>query len=110
MNTWLIAILVLIAAVGAAIFFVGLLVAVVTTAGLDKRWGFASMLLPPLAIVFCLRHPKQTRYALKLLAAGVALVLLAALPAPLFLGDTVRVGAPSQPMPASPPPASASAG
>ena len=74
MNDLFIVIVVLIGGTGATFLFVGKLIAVVTTAGLNKYWGFASILFPPIAIVYCLMHIDQAKYPLKLMATGLAIL------------------------------------
>lgn len=67
----------LLGATGAAIFFVGNLFTLVTTFGIDKRMGVASVFIPFLSILFCLEHRERAAYPLKLVGVGLALICCA---------------------------------
>jgi hypothetical protein len=49
----------------------------VTTFGIDKRMGVASLFIPCLSILFCLEHRERAAYPLKLVAVGLTLILCA---------------------------------
>ncbi len=59
---------------GAAIFFVGNLFALITTFGLNKKVGIASLFVPFLPAVFCLAHRDKASYPLRLMTIGFALI------------------------------------
>ncbi|MGD8925544.1 MAG: hypothetical protein PVG20_01760 [Thioalkalispiraceae bacterium] len=75
MNELVIIIFALVAAIGLSLLFFGLLAAIVTAAGHNKYWGIASIILPPVAIVYCLLNPEQAKYPLKLLATGLVTII-----------------------------------
>lgn len=79
MNEFLVIIFVLAVAIGLSLLFYGLLVAIVTTAGHNKYWGIASIILPPVAIVYCLLNAEDAKYPLKLLAAGLVIIIALAI-------------------------------
>jgi hypothetical protein len=59
---------------GATFLFIGNLIAVVTTIGINRYWGIASLFVPLLPVVFCFFHRKQAAYPLRLTAIGLALL------------------------------------
>jgi hypothetical protein len=62
---------------GATFLFTGNLIALVTTIGINRRWGIASLFVPLLPVVFCCFHRKQAAYPLRLTAIGFALLSVA---------------------------------
>lgn len=93
--------LVVLAAIGASLYFVGFLVALATALG-NRRWWWAigMVLCLPLAIVYCLCNRALAAWPLKLLTAGFAALLLAAALSALFLPQLYSRPPPGMPAPA----------
>lgn len=79
MNEWDVMIFVTLGGIGATFLFIGTLFAIVTTAGLNKKLGIASILFPPIAIVYCFFHIEQSKFPLKIFAIGIVTALCVAL-------------------------------
>jgi hypothetical protein len=68
-------IIIILVGVGAALFFVGSLIVVVTAFGHKKyAYGVLSLLFFPLSIAYCLQYRKDGAYASKFLISGALLV------------------------------------
>jgi hypothetical protein len=74
LNEFLFIIFALAVGTGVTFLFFGLLAAIVTAAGHNKYWGIASIIVPPVAIFYCLFNPGKAKYPLKLLAAGLVII------------------------------------
>ena len=69
--------LIIFGALGASLFFIGWLFAFLTALG-NKRYAFGvlSVLLPPVALVYCAVHWQHAAHAGKMLYAGTAILLI----------------------------------
>lgn len=68
-------IIIILIGIGAALFYVGSLIVVVTAFGHKKyAYGVLSLLLFPLSIAYCLQYRKEGAYASKYLISGTLLV------------------------------------
>jgi magnesium-transporting ATPase (P-type) len=68
-------IMIIMAGLGAAVFFVGSLIVVVTAFGNKQyAYGVLSLLFFPISIAYCLQHRKEGAYASKYLISGALLV------------------------------------
>lgn len=71
-------ILIILIGIGAALFFVGSLIVVVTAFGHKQyAYGVLSLLFFPLSIAYCVQYREKGAYASKFLISGVLLVALA---------------------------------
>lgn len=70
-------IMIIIIGCGAALFYVGSLIVVVTAFGNKKyAYGVLSLLFFPLSIAYCLQYRKEGAYASKYLISGALLVVV----------------------------------
>lgn len=68
-------IIIILVGIGAALFFVGSLIVVVTAFGHKQyAYGVLSLLFFPLSIAYCLQYRKEGAYASKFLISGAFLV------------------------------------
>jgi hypothetical protein len=68
-------IIIILVGIGAALFFVGSLIVVVTAFGHKQyAYGVLSLLFFPLSIAYCLQYRKEGAYASKFLISGALLV------------------------------------
>lgn len=69
-------ILIMLFGTGAALFYVGSLIVVVTAFG-KKQYAFGAitLLLPPISVVYCIVHKKEGKYASKFLLGGAVMML-----------------------------------
>jgi hypothetical protein len=84
MTEFLLIIALMAMGLGATMTFVGSTFAVVYTITENKALGLVSILIPIVAIGFCLVHQQHTKYPLRLFFAGLFLVIISA-PASYFL-------------------------
>jgi hypothetical protein len=68
-------IIIILVGIGAALFFVGSLIVVVTAFGHKQyAYGVLSLVFFPLSIAYCLQYRKEGAYASKFLISGALLV------------------------------------
>lgn len=68
-------IIIILVGIGAALFFVGSLIVVVTAFGHKQyAYGVLSLIFFPLSIAYCLQYRKEGAYASKFLISGAFLV------------------------------------
>jgi hypothetical protein len=68
-------IIIILIGIGAALFFVGSLIVVVTAFGHKQyTYGVLSLLFFPLSVAYCLQYRKEGAYASKFLISGALLV------------------------------------
>ncbi|MBF7074563.1 hypothetical protein ISG33_14250 [Glaciecola sp. MH2013] len=71
-------ILIMLFGIGAAMFYVGSLIAVVTAFG-KKQYAFGAitLLLPPFAVIYCLVYKQSANYPARFLLGGTLMMALA---------------------------------
>nr|WP_297348814.1 hypothetical protein [uncultured Glaciecola sp.] len=70
-------IIIILIGIGAALFFVGSLIVVVTAFGHKQyAYGVLSLLFFPLSVAYCLQYRKEGAYASKFLISGTLLVAM----------------------------------
>jgi len=78
-------ILIILIGIGAALFFVGSLIVVVTAFGHKQyAYGVLALLFFPLSIAYCLQYREKGAYAAKFLISGVLLIAASYALATLF--------------------------
>jgi hypothetical protein len=78
-------ILIMLFGTGAALFYVGSLIVVVTSFGKQQyAFGALSLLLPPLSVVYCLVHRQDGKYASRYLLGGAVIMIIAYIVAVFF--------------------------
>lgn len=70
-------IIIILIGIGAALFFVGSLIVVITAFGHKQyAYGVLSLLFFPLSVAYCLQYRKEGAYASKFLISGTLLVAM----------------------------------